>query len=102
MSSDSVKLKYSFDETKNWAKTEAKDSEDGISVLYIFGAIALLFFAAAILMYYVSDTPPESNVKIDENVEGEETDGSTSEIHSEYDLLEDAPKHKNSLEPAKK
>lgn len=104
LNTNSVQFKYSFAETSEWAKKDNEVIDDGISVLYIFGALAFLIIFTALIMMFSSEKTgeaPVSTVNISEHIESE-TDMSTSEIQSEFDLLEDAPKEKRSIEAAKK
>jgi len=95
-----TEYKYTFDQTKEWAKREDEPLDDGITLLYVFGALAFLFIFAALLIFFVSGpSEPISTVHISES--GSETDVTTSEIHSEFDLLEDTQKKKNNVTEAK-
>jgi len=89
-----TEFKYSFDQTTDWARNEAEPLDDGITFLYVFGALAFLFIFAAILLFFVvGSSDPVSTVHISESAS--ETDVTTSEIESEFNLLEDTQKKKN-------
>ncbi len=92
--------KYTFDETAKWAKKEDEPLDDGITLLYVFGALAFLFIFAALLLFFVGESSePITTVKISEL--GSETDATTSEIQYEFDLLEDTQKKQNVTKEAK-
>ena len=94
-------LKYSYDQTKVWATKENATFEDGVTFLYIFGAFSFLIIFAAVLLFFAggSTDVKESTVRIDEL--NSETDATTTEVHAEFDLLDDVKKDKNLLKAAK-
>jgi len=95
-----TEFKYSFDQTTEWAKNDAEPLDDGITLLYVFGALAFLFIFAALLLFFVSGpSEPVTTVHITEA--DSETDATTSEIQSEFNLLEDTQKKKNVTKEAK-
>lgn len=98
-----TEFKYTYDQTKEWANKEGSPKEDGITFLYVFGAFAfLLLFAAAILFFVGTGTTekvPDTTVNIEDL--GSETDATTTEVHTEFDLIEDVQKGKNVNKEAK-
>lgn len=95
-----TEYKYTFDQTTEWAKKEEEPLDDGITILYVFGALAFLFIFAALLIFFVSgSSEPVTTVHITEP--DSETDATTSEIQTEFDLLEDTQKKKNNVKEAK-
>ncbi len=94
-------LKYSYDQTKIWANKENATFEDGVTFLYIFGAFSFLIIFAAVLLFFAGGSADvkESTVRIDEL--NSETDATTTEVHAEFDLLEDVKKDKNLVKAAK-
>lgn len=99
--SGSSDLKYTFNETKKWAQAESEPNSSGTTFLYVFGAIAFLFIFAAFLLIFASPSQPSppSSVRIEDI--GSETDSASTEVHSEYDLIEDIKKPQNSVKEAK-
>jgi len=89
-------FKYTYDQTKEWANTESPVREDGITFLYVFGAFAFLILFAALILFFVSpSTPDQPDTVIEIEDIGSETDATTTEVHSEFDLVSDVQKGKN-------
>lgn len=100
MSDKSSEPEYTFEQTQQWAEQEPKEFDDGITFLYVLGAFAFLIIFAALLLYFATgESTPKSNVKIEDlNVE---TDATSTEVQTEYDLIADAKKDKNTIKAAK-
>lgn len=102
MSDKSSETKYTYEQTKEWAERESGDMDDGITFLYIFGAFAFLIIFAGVLLLFVGGTSSEvplSSVHIE--TLGSETDATSTEVQTEYDLIADTKKGKNLLKEAK-
>lgn len=95
-------FKYTYDQTKEWANKESPAREDGITFLYVFGAFAFLIIFAALIVFFVGPSAPDSPDKIlDIDPVGSETDATSTEVHSEFDLVDDVQKGKNVSKEAK-